>query len=239
MQWGLGWRANGAPCGAVSAVLVAFAAFALSGCNTTGNPTASIASRGASVAFDSIDGAPPALFRKLVRDLNDEAQTRRVAISAREGGAAYRVRGYLAMQKHKGGNTVSWLWDVYDADQQRAMRISGEESVKGRHADVWNAVDDEIVRRIASRSMDQLSAFLTSPGAAPVDAQSPAAHTSFSPESFGIFRVSAPQLDPVDADAQDGPDAGGNIAGPVPLPVRRPTAALSAAQTLTLAAAHR
>jgi hypothetical protein len=49
-------------------VAVAFAATLLSGCNTT-QPGLFASSKGpASIAFDSIDGPPPAVFQRLVRD---------------------------------------------------------------------------------------------------------------------------------------------------------------------------
>src|SRR5215207_5032817 len=48
----------------------------------------------ATVAFESIDGPPPEVFRKLVTALNDEAGVRRVAVVSRSASATYRVRGY-------------------------------------------------------------------------------------------------------------------------------------------------
>jgi hypothetical protein len=158
-------------------------------------------------------------------------------VITRDSAAAYRVRGYLAMKTSKGRSTVAWLWDVYDAEQQRVLRVSGEESMKGKHADGWSAVNNEVVGKIARGSMDQLAAFLTSPAAAPAEAASAVSYASFSPEASGIFRVSAPQADPVSAeDAAENSEAAGNIAGVVPSPRRRPTAAISSAQGLTLAA---
>ncbi len=104
-------------------------------CNQDGRPGVSAAQpRGATVAFESIDGPPPGQFQKLVQNLNDEAQTRRLAVISRESPSAYRVRGYLAAKVVKGQTTIAWVWDVFDGDEHRAMRISGEETAKGRHA---------------------------------------------------------------------------------------------------------
>ncbi len=214
-------------------------AIALGGCNTTGNPSASVGSQSASVAFETIDGAPPEVFRKLVQGLNNEAQARRVAVTARGDTAAFRVRGYLAMQTRKGRHTVSWLWDVYDAEQQRALRISGEETMKGKHADAWTAVDDATVHQIARRSMEQLATFLNASAAAPVERTASVSYADYSPEAFGIFR-NAPHADPVNGQDVESPgDATGLIAGTVPLPPRRPTTVSSAAPALVLAAARR
>src|SRR5215467_14782189 len=99
MEWKRGRRGAG---GARSVfrpggLLIATCALALAGCNPD-NQTVSIAQpRGASVAFDSLDGLPPSQFQKLVQNLNDEAQVRHLAVISREQTSVYRVRGYLAL----------------------------------------------------------------------------------------------------------------------------------------------
>ena len=95
---------------------------------------------------NSLDGLPPGQFQKLVRDLNDEAQSRRLAVISREQPSAYRVRGYLAVKVTKRQTTVSWVWDVFDQEEQRALRISGEETAKVRHRDAWAAADDAMLQ---------------------------------------------------------------------------------------------
>lgn len=223
-------------------LLAAAGVMALAGCGPDGQPDLIAAQpRGASVAFESIDGAPPDKFRKLVDDLNEEAQTRRLAVASREGPSAYRVRGYLAAKTTKRDTTVSWVWDVFDGEQHRALRITGQESVKGRQRDAWAAADDAMLQRIARSSMDQLAVFLTSPevapnapAAAPVMAAAAPGDVALigardsSPEAAGIFRIFAPQ-----ADTAPPPGAA------VPLPRPRPTTTISSRETVTLAAARR
>ena len=247
MEWSWGRRI-----GAVrrisrpGAFLIAACALGLGGCNPDNQAVSVAQPRGASVAFDSLDGLPPGQFQKLVRDLNDEAQTRRLAVISREQPSAYRVRGYLAVKVTKRQTTVSWVWDVFDQEEQRALRISGEETAKVRHRDAWAAADDVMLQRIARSSMDQLAAFLTSPDVAPGTAP-PAAEAQValsdpneaSPEAAGIFRISRPQADPISVDTAESPDA--DSAEPVPLPRRRPaaSAARTEGETLTLAASSR
>ena len=48
-----------------------------------------------------IDGPPPAQFRQLVQNLNNEAQSRQLAVMSRDSPSAYRVRGYLAAKVAK------------------------------------------------------------------------------------------------------------------------------------------
>lgn len=219
----------------------ALCACALAGCNENGPQWTAAQPRGATVAFESIDGPPQAQFQKLVQDLNDEAQSRRLAVMSREQPCAYRVRGYLAAEVAKGATTVSWVWDVFDGEQHRSLRIAGAETVKGRHRDAWQAVDDAMLRRIAQSSMSELAAFLTSaevaPGTPDVEAapQMTQASARASPEAAGIFRIFRPHADPVPTQARAEP---ADEDSAMPPPRRRPTpAAFSGGETLMLAAA--
>jgi len=215
----------------------------LAACNPDGQGVTAHQPRGATVAFDSLDGLPPAQFQRLVKNLNDEAQSRRLAVISREQPSAYRVRGYLAATVAKNQTTVSWVWDVFDQDEHRALRISGEDTAKVRHKDAWVAADDAMLQRIAQLSMEQLAAFLTSPAVAPGSAPSAepqinlADTSDSSPEAAGIFRIFRPQADPVSTTGAE--PSRDDDAGPVPLPRRRPAAVASAHESLTLAASRR
>jgi hypothetical protein len=204
MEWGSGRRTTGElrRVGCLGSLLIVLCALALGGCNPDNQGLSAVQPRGATVAFDSLDGLPPGQFQKLVGDLNEEAQSRRLAVISREQPSAYRVRGYLAVKVTKRQTTVAWVWDVFDQSEQRVLRISGEETAKIRSRDAWAAADDAMLRRIASTSVEQLAAFLTAPEVAPGTAPSIAEpHVAMatpaesSPEAAGIFRVSRP--DPI------------------------------------------
>jgi hypothetical protein len=222
-------------------------ALALCGCNPESQNISVASPRGATVAFDSVDGLPAGRFQKLVQDLNDEAQVRRLAVISREQPSAYRVRGYLAAKVAKHQTTITWVWDIFDPNEQRALRLSGEETAKFRHKDAWAAADDAMLRRIANTSMEQLAAFLTSPEVAPGTAPGPvpalgqaaavaavAAPAESSPEAAGIFRISYPHADPISTDTGESAAEDESVA--VPLPRRRPEAIVAATETLTFAA---
>ena len=203
MEWGSGRRTTGElrRVGCLGSLLTVLCALAR-GCNPDNQGLSAVQPRGATVAFDSLDGLPPGQFQKLVGDLNEEAQSRRLAVISREQPSAYRVRGYLAVKVTKRQTTVAWVWDVFDQSEQRVLRISGEETAKIRSRDAWAAADDAMLRRIASTSVEQLAAFLTAPEVAPGTAPSIAEpHVAMatpaesSPEAAGIFRVSRP--DPI------------------------------------------
>jgi hypothetical protein len=210
MEWGSGRRTTGEVwrVGCLGSLLTIVCALALAGCNPDNQGLSATQPRGATVAFDSLDGLPPGQFQKLVGNLNEEAQSRRLAVISREQTSAYRVRGYLAVKVTKRQTTVAWVWDVFDRNEQRVLRISGEETAKVRNRDAWAAADDAMLRRIAGTSMEQLAAFLTAPEVAPGTAPSlaepqvaMAAPAESSPEAAGIFRVSRP--DPIQPSATD------------------------------------
>ena len=129
-------------------------------------------SGGPTIAFESIDGPPPQVFDGMVSILDSESKTRSLSIVSREGSAAYRVRGYLAAQVNHGRTTIAWVWDVYDQSQQRALRLSGEESAGKAGRDAWNAADDLVLRKIAQAGMSGLTGLIN--GTSPADAPQPA-----------------------------------------------------------------
>jgi hypothetical protein len=150
----------------LAAMLLA-AATALAGCAGGNAPANSYAmapsaGSGATVAFESIDGPPPQVFDRMVGVLDSESKLRSLSVVSREGTAAYRVRSYLSAQVVRGKTVIAWVWDVYDANQQRALRLSGEEPTAakaGRDAtrDPWQAADDLVLRKSAQAGFSGLS----------------------------------------------------------------------------------
>jgi hypothetical protein len=130
-----------------------------------------MAEGGPTVAFESIDGPPPQVFDRMVNVLDSESKLRNLSIVSREGAASYRVRSYLSAQVSHGRTTVAWVWDVYDRDQQRALRLSGEEPAGKAGRDPWAAADDLLLRKIAQAGLSGLSAMVN--GTAPADAPPP------------------------------------------------------------------
>ncbi|WP_407116852.1 hypothetical protein [Bradyrhizobium sp. LMG 9283] len=166
----------------VLAVMLLAAATMLGGCAGGGGGAANSyamapsGGSGATVAFESIDGPPPQVFDRMVGVLDSESKLRSLSVVSREGTAAYRVRSYLSAQVVRGKTVIAWVWDVYDANQQRALRLSGEEPTSakgGRDAtrDAWAAADDLVLRKIAQAGFSGLSNMINgtpdAPSAAP------------------------------------------------------------------------
>lgn len=193
------FRASRAVPRAVAAAGLLAAACGLGGCAGGGAASGSfaMANSGSSVAFESIDGPPPQVFDRMVSVLNSESKLRDLSVVSREGSASYRVRSYLAAEVSRGRTTIAWVWDVYDNNQQRALRLSGEEPAGKAGRDAWSGADDLVLRKIAQAGFSGLSAMIngTSPADAPPADQAPAkrgpAVAAARPPASHSFAVSA------------------------------------------------
>ena len=134
------------------------------GCSTGGQTMAAFAQQtsagGPTLAFESIDGPPPAVFDHLVNALNSEAQGKPVLIVQRDRSAAYHVRTYLSAQVRRGRSVIAYVFDVYDRDEQRALRLTGEEAAGKAGRDAWAAADDQLLRRIAQAGLNGMATYL-------------------------------------------------------------------------------
>jgi len=169
-------RPRRTPLRAGFAALCIAAAAALGGCASGGGATSgafAMASDGGgqTIAFESIDGPPPGVFDRMVSVLDSESKLRSLSIVSREGAAAYRVRSYLSAQVVRGRTQIAWVWDVYDRDQQRALRLSGTEQGGKAGRDAWAAADDMVLRKIAQAGLAGLTSMVNG---TPADGQPPA-----------------------------------------------------------------
>jgi hypothetical protein len=215
MQWSGVRRIWGAPRNLPRSVgVLAIAALAATAAGCSSLPSdgranlASVNASGSTLAFESIDGPPPEVFRKLVANLNDEAGARQIAVVSRNGAATYRVRGYVSALVERGKTTFAWVWDIYDTDKRRTLRIAGEEpATAGRNGrDAWSGADEQVLRRMARDGMDRIAGFLNSSAPPPVLEPEPSLATLVmgrddSPEGAGILRVFGDRDQPADSNA--------------------------------------
>jgi hypothetical protein len=160
---------------ATMATVLLTTAVGLGGCagGAASNSFAMASNTGSStIAFESIDGPPPQVFDRMVGILDSESKLRSLSIVSREGTAAYRVRSYLAAEVSHGRTTIAWVWDVYDQNQQRALRLSGEEQAGKAGRDAWSSADDLVLRKIAQAGLSGLAGMIN--GTSPADAPQPA-----------------------------------------------------------------
>lgn len=162
----------------IAAALLAVSC-ALGGCAGGGAASGSFAMAtssaggGSTVAFESIDGPPPHVFDRMVGVIDSESKLRNLQIVSREGGASYRVRSYLSAQVVRGKTMIAWVWDVYDNNQQRALRLSGEEPAGKAGRDAWAAADDLVLRKIAQAGLSGLNGMINGAPEAPQPAPAP------------------------------------------------------------------
>jgi len=155
-------------------------ACALGGCAAGGAASSgafAMATDGPTITFESIDGPPPGVFDRMVSVLDSESKLRSLAIVSRESPAAYRVRSYLSAEVNHGRTAIAWVWDVYDRDQQRTLRLSGEEQAGKAGRDPWAAADDLVLRKIAQAGFSGLSSMVNgTPAETPSSAPAPSKH---------------------------------------------------------------
>jgi hypothetical protein len=142
-------------------------ALALAGCQET-TTTAAVRPRvdapGVPVSVQSISGAPDQVTTRFASLLGEAAAERKMEIVAGNAPARFRVRGYLTAQPTEDGQTsLAFVWDVYDEAKKRAQRVQGESLGKRSGTeDPWAGIDQTIVAKAASDSMDAIATFLLS-----------------------------------------------------------------------------
>ena len=115
----------------------------------------------ATFAFQNPIGVPTTKADALFRGIGTYARQRNLTLVRRDDPTAvYRVRGYLTAIGGTGDTTVSYVWDILDAQDQRVHRISGVETTGSGEADPWSAVNDQVLATIAARTVEGLHAWV-------------------------------------------------------------------------------
>jgi hypothetical protein len=148
-----------------------------------------VSPRGASVAFVSVEGAPPAVVDRFSERTTAEAARREITV-ADAGSASYFVRGYLSAYAVEGGAALGYVWDVFDKGRRRIQRTEDAIVVKGAAADPWSLVTDQALASLAAKSADDLAAILSNTPEAAAAAGPAAAIAAAAPVA------AAPQLPP-------------------------------------------
>ncbi|WP_208976274.1 hypothetical protein [Polycladidibacter stylochi] len=77
--------------------------------------------------------------------------------------SSYRIKGHLTSTGSKANTTVFYVFDIYDNNGKRVHRIEGLEPAGGTATgDPWAGVSSDSLKRIATRSMASLRAWLHS-----------------------------------------------------------------------------
>ena len=82
-----------------------------------------------------------------------------------EASKTFSMTGHVSAAPSAKGTTVVYVWDVVDPSGEHKTRITGDETIPGAgFNDPWNAVDDSAMQRIASRTAEELSSFISKMG---------------------------------------------------------------------------
>ncbi len=165
------------------AALLAFGAFALAGCSSSGNllgdgnstaPQATLTPPAngapgdnkslAKLSIEPVIGAPENVARDLQTALAGSLERNKISVSRGPGGGELSLRGYVVAAREKAGTKVSYIWDVTDQAGKRVNRVTGEEMAAGSSKDPWSAVNPQIMQSIADKTAAQIASWL--PGSA-------------------------------------------------------------------------
>jgi hypothetical protein len=123
-----------------------------------------ISPSGATVSL-AVDGAPEAVAARLTSAMAAAAAERQIVV-AEEKSAKYLVRAYVSAYPVDGGVAIAYVFDVFDAKRHRTRRLNDAVTVKttGQERtaeEPWAFADDNALAGIASRSADDLAAYLS------------------------------------------------------------------------------
>jgi len=129
------------------------------------DPVESGSTRGNTVRFLPIIGAPVQAVTPLSRQLGSEARSHGLSIkSSTDNSSDYILKGYLSAFTDEGNVTVTYVWDVLDSSGGRLHRIQGEEKVPSAAQDPWAGVPASVMQQIGTKTIAQFNAWRQSQG---------------------------------------------------------------------------
>jgi hypothetical protein len=116
----------------------------------------------AKFAFADVTGAPATHTIAFSQAINKEASLRKLnVVPEGDPTATYLVKGYLSAIGNSGGTLLVYVWDVTDTTGRRLHRVSGQEPGGGSSTDPWSGVNEDAVTNAATRTVDDLVAWVS------------------------------------------------------------------------------
>ncbi len=151
---------------AVAAVAVAGCANALPEAGGMTEPKSTAKARPAAkpvrmVVLRPIAGPPAAVSDRIVRAMNDAANSQNVALIVDPTiDAPTALSGVVVADTSRAGTRFTFVWDLIDASGKRIDRISGEESFPSGagNADVWESVPPAALKTMTDKVLASLTA---------------------------------------------------------------------------------
>ena len=112
------------------------------------------------VAFKSLDGAPPDVVARFVTAMSSALASRDIA-TAESSVANFVVLGHFSAYPAENGTKVAWVWDVFDRRRNRRQRMDDSITVRSSPGNPWGAVDERVLASVAGVTAEDLAGFLT------------------------------------------------------------------------------
>lgn len=123
-------------------------AFLIAGCVSVDAP-------GVPVKIAAVEGMPVERHDTVIAAVRGEALVHSIELT--ETNPRFYLRGYLGLQDRDGETRLGFVWDVFNADQTRARRITAD---VGTSSASWDDVGDAEIRNAAAKAMTEVAAFL-------------------------------------------------------------------------------
>jgi hypothetical protein len=112
------------------------------------------------VAFKSLDGAPPEVEARFVTAMSAALASRDIA-TAESSVADFIILGHLSAYPAENGTRVAWVWDVFDRNRNRRQRMDDGMTVRAAGGNPWTAVDERVLASVAGVTAEDLAGFLS------------------------------------------------------------------------------
>jgi hypothetical protein len=115
------------------------------------------------VAIAPVLGVPEATSQQLVTELaNGLDKSRFSVVTSASAPTDYTLRGYATAAREKSSSKLSYFFDVIDKSGKKVNRIAGEETIASAPAgkDVWQGMTPQITKSVATKTAQNLSAFV-------------------------------------------------------------------------------
>lgn len=165
---------------------------------------------GARVSFAGLAGAPETVRKAMSDAMTAEVAARKLTLANPEN-AHYLIRGNMSVYPAGKGTEVAWVWDVYDAKKQFRHRLTDSLTIPATAGDGWSLVTAQHIANIASRSIRDISAYLTHTPEAISASGKPAkalSRTSGRPVQVSVSGANTGVDSPAAADNRAGPALG-------------------------------
>jgi hypothetical protein len=114
----------------------------------------------ARVVLTSVEGPPVNQSGKVTQRIESAALAHQVQL-IKGAQAEYFVRMYMATNSSDSGASLTYVWDVFDAQKRFQRRLEDRIAIAGTNsANLWTQMDEPMLNLLAERCASDLASFL-------------------------------------------------------------------------------